>query len=235
MKRFLISLTLAFSCAFAYTPEFKEYNSMLNQTVCNSGVDYKKIVKLDLMKTAKKNFDLTHTQFKKLPENERLAYLINAYNYYTIELILNHYPTKSIRDLKKPWKRKFISLFTDGVVVSLDEIEHEWIRKNFDEPRIHFAVVCASIGCPELRNEAFTASMLHKQLDEQALAFLMDKSKNRIEDDELMLSKIFKWYGDDFKNKYGGYIPYVQKILKTKHDDVEWLDYDWNLNEQQCK
>ncbi len=190
------------------------------------------------MQSAAQDFDLSEKAFKKLAKNEQLAYLINAYNYYTIQLIISNYPTKSIKDLgstfSSPWSKDFIQLFKKGDKISLDDIEHKMIRKNFDEPRIHFAVVCASIGCPPLRNEAFIASKIQDQLQDQAEQFLKDTTKNLIKGDELHLSKIFKWYGDDFNKTYGGYIPFVQKLLKTKYSDVEWLDYDWNLNDGTC-
>ena len=119
--------------------------------------------------------------FQLFSPNQRLAFLINAYNAYTIKLVVENYPIKSIKDIggifSSPWKKEFIPLF--GENKSLDNIEHELIRKNFKEARIHFALVCASIGCPSLRNEAFVAEKLNEQLDDSAKKFLNDPQRNR--------------------------------------------------------
>jgi hypothetical protein len=139
--------------------------------------------------------------YKSWNKSQQLTFLINAYNAYTIELILTKYPNlKSIRDLggtfSKPWSIKFIKLF--GKDVHLDNIEHDMIRADgvFNDPRIHVAVVCASIGCPMLRNEAFTSEKLDVQLDDGMKRFLSDKTRNRYsaENKKLEVSKIFDWY-----------------------------------------
>ena len=117
--------------------------------------------------------------------------------------------------------------------MSLDDIEHETIRKNFDEPRIHFAVNCASISCPSLLQEAFTASKLETQLEKATRHFLTNSDKNEVKDNTLYLSKIFQWYGDDFNQKYDGFKSFVIKTLSLPQKDykVEFKEYDWNLNE----
>ncbi|MDC1175377.1 DUF547 domain-containing protein, partial [Bacteriovoracaceae bacterium] len=121
-----------------------------------------------------------------------------------------------------------------GKKVTLDNIEHDMIRKDFDEPRIHFAVNCASIGCPSLLSEAFTFNQIEQQLEKATKLFLNDKSKNYIKDNKIYLSKIFKWYGEDFNSKHGSFINFVSKYLKTinpkKNNDVEWTSYNWDLN-----
>ncbi|MGH8105949.1 MAG: DUF547 domain-containing protein [Arenimonas sp.] len=194
------------------------------------------------------------SDFNHWSVNEQRAFLINAYNAYTVELILTKYPNiKSIKDLgslfSSPWSKPFFTLL--GEKRSLDDIEHTLLRGNpdFDEPRIHFAVNCASVGCPALRPEAYRAGTLDKQLEEQTKRFLSDHSRNRYDKskDTLFLSSIFKWYGDDFgkaktaKNlaeflsHYAGSLGMTaseQTRLIHRELDIEFLDYDWTLNKE---
>lgn len=176
-------------------------------------------------------------EFKSFSLQEKLAFWINVYNAYTIDIILKHYPVKSIKKIKSgwfssgPWKIEFIPLF--GEKLSLDEVEHEIIRPQFKEPRIHFAVNCASIGCPSLFQEAFVGDRIDEQLDLAAENFLKNTEKNFVKGRTLYLSKIFDWYGDDFELMYGSYIGYVIKTLNLKRQkyNVEFNSYDWSLNE----
>lgn len=149
--------------------------------------------------------------FQRFAKPQQMAFLINAYNAFTVELILTKYPDlDSIKDLggflSTPWKPKWIDLL--GEQVSLDGIEHERLRARgrYDDPRIHFAVNCASIGCPMLREEAFVAERLDAQLDEQATRFLSDRTRNRYDtaSGRLQVSKIFDWYGEDFRLGHRG-------------------------------
>ena len=188
---------------------------------------------------------ITQSQFKNFTKNEKLAFLINAYNAFTIKLIVDHYPVKSIKDiggfLGNPWKLKFFKLF--GESKNLDNIEHDMIRNWFNEPRIHFAVVCASVGCPSLQNVAFTRENLDQLLEKAALNFLTDFNKNQYLSDkkQLNLSSIFKWYGDDFVKKNGSLENFLatritsdleqQKSILNKESSIVFLDYDWSLNE----
>lgn len=181
----------------------------------------------------------------------QLAFLINAYNAWTIELILTaNGKIESIKDLgsvfRSPWKKKFISLFGDSV--ALDDIEHSLIRGSgrYHEPRIHFAVNCASIGCPALRQEAYIGEKLEMQLEEATLAFLSDPTRNRLEAGSIKVSSIFKWYKDDFEKgwrgtrnlhqflgKYGkafGLDKNASISLASANLPIEFLDYDWRLN-----
>lgn len=185
---------------------------------------------------------------------QQLAFLINAYNAFTVELILTRYPDlKSIKDLgtllQNPWKKRFFRLL--GQERSLDEIEHEMIRAPgvFDDPRIHVAVVCASIGCPMLRNEAFLAERLDAQLDDAMRRFLSDRSRNRFDPATrvLSVSKIFDWYRKDFERGHKGYdslqtlfARHAEVLAATApaRDDLRagrwtlvFLDYDWALND----
>jgi Protein of unknown function, DUF547 len=185
---------------------------------------------------------------------QQLAFLINAYNAFTVELILTRYPDlKSIKDLgsfvQSPWKKKFFQLL--GQERSLDEVEHEMIRAPgvFDDPRIHVAVVCASVGCPMLRNEAFVAERLDAQLEDAMRRFLSDRSRNRFDagTGTLFASKIFDWYRKDFERGHKGYdslqalfarhaevlgaTPQAQAEIRSGRYKLAFLDYDWALND----
>lgn len=185
---------------------------------------------------------------------EREAFLINAYNAFTVELILTRYPElKSIKDLgsllSSPWKPKWIPLL--GSWVSLDDIEHAMLRERgqYDDPRVHFAVNCASIGCPALREEAFVAARLDAQLDEQALRFMSDRTRNRFnaQRGRLELSKIFDWYGEDFRLGHRGIAslpafsaryadqladaPSHRERVRAGALDIAFTDYEWALND----
>ena len=185
---------------------------------------------------------------------QQLAFLINAYNAFTVELILTRYPQlKSIKDLgsflSSPWKRKFFSLL--GQERSLDEIEHEMIRAPgvFNDPRIHVAVVCASIGCPMLRIEPFVAERLDVQLDDALRRFLSDRTRNRFDpvSRTLAVSRIFDWYRKDFELGHQGFsslqavfarhaealaeTPQEQADIRAGRYQIVHLDYDWSLND----
>lgn len=176
----------------------------------------------------------------KWSREEQLAYWINAYNAFTIKLIIDNYPLESIRDLhptlKIPgvntvWHKKFFKI--GGEEASLDQIEHDILRKEFEEPRIHFAINCASFSCPPLRNEAFVADRLEKQLEEMATQFINDAQRNRIAANEAEVSKIFSWFTKDFTKK-GTLRAFLNKYskVKLKEDaDIDYMDYDWSLND----
>ncbi len=185
------------------------------------------------------------TSMKGWTRAQRLAFWINAYNAYTVELVLEHWPVKSIRSIggifSNPWKIRFIDLRRlEGSKLTLDEIEHQRIRARFKEPRAHFALVCASKSCPPLRSHAYVATRLEAQLDDQARIFLHDRSKNRLDrrEGKIRLSKIFRWYGEDFGKREEALRRFLSSyfqgpdrafILDTAHA-VEFLDYDWSLN-----
>jgi len=194
------------------------------------------------------------TAFQAFGKPQQMAFLINAYNAFTVELILTKYPAlKSIKDLgslfSSPWKPAWIDLL--GEKVSLDGIEHGMLRARgrYDDPRIHFAVNCASVGCPMLREEAYTAGRLDAQLDEQALRFLSDRTRNRYEPrrTRMEVSKIFDWYGEDFRIGHRGilslqnYLAGFADVLADAPADrdrvrstglyIAFLDYDWALND----
>lgn len=181
---------------------------------------------------------------------QQMAFLINAYNAFTVELILTKYPDlKSIKDLgsllQSPWKKKFFTLL--GEERHLDWIEHEQLRPRYNEPRVHAAVNCASIGCPALRDEAFTAAKLEAQLEDGMRRFMADRTRNRVQGDRVEVSSIFKWFREDFEKGHGGFrqledvfakyaelmsdVPAKQAALKAKSLRVSHLDYDWSLND----
>lgn len=194
---------------------------------------------------------LAATDPSNLDRDERLAFWINAYNALTIKLVVDHYPVESIRDITPvpgPSIPKVNSPFkldvgeVGGTVRTLDEIEHGIIRERFDEPRIHFALVCAAWSCPRLRREAYTGSRLDAQLADQARTFLHTARKNKIPAGEstIQLSRIFKWYQGDFGDSPAEVqhfiAPYfadpVRRKLASAAYQVEYLEYDWSLNDQ---
>ncbi len=169
--------------------------------------------------------------------NEKMAYWINAYNAFTVKLIIENYPVQSIKDIAgnipmvdSPWDIKFFII--GGQNFDLNTIEHEILRKEFNDPRIHFAINCASFSCPRLRNEAFNASSLEAQLEEQTTVFINNPAKNTITENSLQISKIFDWFKSDFKNA-GSVQEFIAKYAKVKLDTsikIHYRDYDWSLN-----
>ena len=179
---------------------------------------------------------------KNWSKEEKLAYWINAYNAFTLELILEHYPLTSIKDIgasikipfvNTPWQIDFIQIGEEKF--NLDDIEHGIIRKEFNEPRIHFALVCAAVSCPKLRNEAYEADRLESQLQDQALSFILDKKLNDVSSDPIQLSKLFQWFSGDFKKESKNIIDYLNTILPEplpKNTKISYKEYYWELNEQ---
>ncbi len=163
--------------------------------------------------------------------DRRLAYFINLYNALTVRLILDHYPLGSIRDLRDPWGQQLVTIGGKGY--SLDAIEHQVLRR-MEEPRIHFALNCASLSCPVLQPHAFTEAGLNAQLDAAARAFINDPARNRIAPQSASLSRIFQWYAGDFKGPRGGLIDFLNTYLDTPMAPdcrIRYLPYDWNLNQ----
>jgi hypothetical protein len=195
---------------------------------------------------------LTPAQFTGFSREQKMAFLINAYNGFTVALILTQYPNlKSIKDLgslfQSPWKKKFFRLL--GEERYLDWIEHEQLRLLYKDWRVHAAVNCASIGCPALRPEAFTAPQLEAQLDDGMKRFMSDRSRNRFNDGRAEISEIFKWFQEDFRKGHRG-VSSVDKllalyaeqlatkpadiaVLRTSPVRIRYLDYDWSLNDVQ--
>ena len=174
-------------------------------------------------------------EFKQWSRDEQMAFLINAYNAFTVEKILTRYPDiRSIWDFGKifgnPFKDEFFTLL--GRKTSLDGIEHGLLRKNYREPRIHFAVNCASVGCPMLREEAYASARLDRQLEEQVFRFLSDRSRNRFRNGHLEVSKIFDWFKEDFAPREKYFARYAGLLGYTGGEvPITFLDYDWSLND----
>ena len=180
--------------------------------------------------------------FAKWSRDQRLAFLLNAYNAFTVKLVVDAHPVESIKDigglLGSPWKKKFVPLL--GRTISLDDLEHVWIRPQYNEPRIHFAVVCASVGCPRLQRQAFRATDLEAQLATATREFLGDRRWNKVTPKAVEVSSIFKWYGSDWGDT---------KALRTFLADgmslgepvksrflageipLKFTSYDWSLND----
>lgn len=160
---------------------------------------------------------------------ERLAFWINTYNAFTIKLVLDHYPIKSIKDINngKPWDERFIQV--GNTVYSLNEIENGIIRKKYGEPRIHFALNCAAKSCPILYSTAFTKENLSKLLETNTNKFI-NGSQNKINIDMVELSSIFDWYGSDFEDLLGFVTKYAN-VKPNSNAKISFKAYDWSLNE----
>ncbi len=242
----LICTLLFFNTAMAAdTMNHSEYDALLKTYVKDGAVNYAALKKdrkaLDAYVDTSKT--LIRIQFLQWSKDEQLAYLINLYNAATLQLIVDHYPVKSIKDIgslfKGPWDQPVIQRF--GETITLNDLEHEIIRKDYDEPRIHVALVCAAKSCPRLRSEAYTGADLERQLSEGMQGFLQDKEKNRLAADgkTLHLSSIFSWYGKDFTKKGNTLLDYLkpymteadQGVLKNNTVKLRYLPYDWSLNE----
>ena len=163
-------------------------------------------------------------------KNDSLAYFINAYNAVTVKLILDHYTIKSIRKLITPWRFKRFKLH--GKKVSLNHIEHEVLRK-MNEPRIHFAINCASASCPKLLNTAFYSHTMEEQLEAVTYDFINDEKRNKLTEKEMSVSRIFQWFAGDFgsKKERHAFIRNYAKGTVAKNAKIRFLDYDWSLNE----
>lgn len=215
------------------------YAALLEKYVNQGQVDYRGF------KTDEQNLDqylaiLETVDVKKLPRNEQFAFYINAYNAWTIKLILSGYPgVTSIKDLgtifKSPWKKKMCRI--DGDVITLDDIEHNIIRPKFKDPRVHFAINCAAFSCPPLISKPYLGSTLDRQLDDSTITFVNDPKSNHLSENTLYVSKIFKWFSEDFNNDViGFFLTYAKnnfkKELESKRKEikVKYLPYDWSLN-----
>ena len=192
---------------------------------------------------------VSRKEFDTWTSDQQLAFLINAYNAFTLKLIIDNYPVESIKNIgrfwQKPWGIRFFRLLDEEM--HLDQVEHEIIREpgKYDEPRIHFAVNCAAIGCPALRDRAFTADQLDRQLDDSTRRFLRDRTRNYFDAESgvLQISSIFRWYREDFETA-GTLSEWLAEYANELADNeqhrqqlktgvpVKFLDYDWKLNER---
>lgn len=185
---------------------------------------------------------VNRAEFERWKEPQRIAFLLNLYNATTLRLVRDHYPVASIRKIggvfQSPWKLDVVELF--GKRISLDHLEHEMLRKDYHEPRIHFALVCAARSCPTLRAEAYEAERLDAQMRDQGIRFLARSDQNRVDPatGTLWLSEIFKWFEADFlkesKSLQEFVMPFLPpdaaKVARAKRLKVRFADYDWSLN-----
>jgi uncharacterized protein DUF547 len=262
MRHSLFILLFLFTQAsFAFDHNHSSLNEILNDVVIEKGAQT--AVKYDFLLTNPEPLNqyltkleaVTKVEFDSWNNQQQLAFLINTYNAFTLKLILNHYPDiESIRDLgglifSSPWDIKFFTLF--GEKTSLGYIEHDVLREEYNEPRIHFAINCASKGCPPLQKQAYKASELDEQLEKATIQFMRDPERNRFNKEKnlLELSSIFNWFTGDFTKQgtlnefIARYItdnPETKKILTTKPKginpsntvNVVYLEYDWSLNKE---
>lgn len=219
----------------------------------NDGRVNYKAIKID---EAKLRMAITHIEnipkfeFSSFSENERKAFWINAYNLAVVKTVIDNYPIKknfglnairypknSIQQIENVWDRPILTV--RGRVLSLNDIENKILRPEFKDPRIHFAIVCASIGCPVIRSEVYTADKLDQQLAEQIRIFIEDPKKVSYDrsKDVLYLSPIFKWFKGDF-DEVGGVVTFIKRYSDdlwagslSQKTQIEWLGYDWSLNE----
>jgi hypothetical protein len=224
----------------AITFDHSQWNLVLRQFVgANGSVDY------DRLKETPEHLDRYIAQLKACNFNEhdrngKLALLINGYNAFTMRLILDYYPLKSIRDIPKAKRWIHKRWHIGSLHLSLDEIEHDYLRKRFDEPRIHFAINCGSEGCPPLRNEAFDASRIEGQLQDQTVTLHADGGFASYDpsNQTLSLNSIYDWYKGDFTkgdnsilNYAAQFMPSLAAALKRGEKvTISWKSYDWGLN-----
>jgi hypothetical protein len=230
--RFLIySLLLCFCTVSAQKIDHSKWTEILQLYVAQNGdVNYKKMQKnRDTFKVYLN--DLASNPPKDSWSNSEIkAYWINAYNAFTVQLVLDNYPIKSIKDISEPWGQMFFKI--GGKSMSLNTIEHEILRPMGD-PRIHFAIVCASESCPKLLNYAYESETLNDQLDQAAKEFINDASKNSLTASEITISKIFKWFKSDFP-KGDDFISYLNNYSIVKlfpETKINYQNYNWFLNE----
>lgn len=250
--------------AFSYA----DYAALLKMHVDKAGmVNYRKLKanrgQLDAF--AQSLADLDRRTYERWNKKQKIAFWVNAYNALTLKAIIDHYPIRkttgrhpanSIRQIPGVWKKLQFPVM--GKPHTLDQIEHKILRAKFAEPRIHFALVCASIGCPALHNKPFTADKLSQQLTDQSKRFLSDQKKFRLDRREnvVYLSPIFKWFGGDFADAYAAgdqfgdhdathrsVLNFISRhvgdadaeYLRRGQYRIKYLDYDWSLNEQPPK
>ena len=243
MKNIFLSIScllLAINLFAQKVPSHQQWDKLLKKHVNTAGmVNYKGFQndKAELNAYLKTLSD--NAPQKNWNENDQKAFWINAYNAYTVSLILQHYPVKSIKDIggsiykiNTAWDIRFITI--GGEKYDLNNIEHKMLRRKFEDPRIHFAIVCASMSCARLSRDAYTGDKLEAQLEAAGKDFLNDKAKNNIRTDKADLSKYFTWYQGDFTKK-GSLVDFINKYSQTKinaNTKISYLDYNWSLNEQ---
>jgi len=252
----VITVLLSLNVCYAFDHSHQKWSDVLSKYVVKNGptskVKYSQLIQnpQELKGYLTEVSAVTKDEYNKFSENQKLSFLFNAYNAYTVQLIVDEMKKnpelKSVKNIgslfKSTWKIKFFNFL--GENSNLDRIEHDLTRPNFDEPRLHVAFNCASIGCPALQKEAFTANKLNEQLDKATREFLNDKSRNIYHEKskELKLSSIFKWYRDDFEKskkfkslrnfivEHMSLTDEIKNEILAEKVEINFLDYDWNLN-----
>lgn len=232
---FVLCLIAIGSALYSQEPDHTKWDALLKKHVSAKGNVNYKAFKADKDKLEEYIKNLSDNMPKNnWTEDQKKAYWMNAYNAAAVKLILDNYPTKSIQDIggiKKPWHIKFISL--GGKMYDLNTIEHEILRKQFNDPRIHVGINCASYSCPKLHTTAFTGANVNTELEKLMKDFVNDVTKNKISANNLELSQIFNWFKEDFTKK-GSLIDYLNKYSNTKinaNAKIAYLKYNWSLNE----
>lgn len=242
-KRALMRLDLLFFCFFfanifvagsSNAQGFGSWESLLERFVTERGlVDYKGLKKNE--RVLEEVLSDLQEQYPgpKATSSKELAYWINAYNAFAIDRVLQHYPVESIRDIDRAFEKKFIELGKKRY--SLNGIEKKIILKDSEDPRLHYAVNCASISCPPLRNEAYKGEKLEQQLNDQAFAFINNSERNKLKEDPVRISKIYDWYSEDFTEE-GSLIDHIKRYAEgvdiPPDAELTYKKYDWGLNEK---
>ncbi|NNC94583.1 MAG: DUF547 domain-containing protein [Chitinophagales bacterium] len=247
-----LSLSLLYSCKpeteyanliqshITESVSHNEWDKLTKKNVKSSGeVDYLSFIEDSIRFKSYLDLLSVNPPSEGWSNNEKLVYWINAYNAFTVQIVLKHYPIESITDIKTfhiplvntVWHDEFIPIGDQKI--SLNHIEHGILRKEFNDPRIHFAINCASLSCPKLRNEAYRSEQIDKQLDDQAHAFFNDTGKNEFSVDRVEVSRIFQWFRKDFTTE-STLIAYLNRYspVEIREDaTISYKKYDWSLNE----
>jgi hypothetical protein len=213
------------------------FDSLLQKNVDKTGrVDYQSLKNNETLLDNYLAYIQNNEPTKDWSSNKKKAFWINTYNAYTIKIILNNYPLKSIRDIKidgkTAWKIPFVKVGQKRY--TLDQIEHEILRKKFNDPRIHVGINCASVSCPRLWDFAFTEDNIASSLDNLMKEFINDTTRNKISKKNVALSEIFNWFSKDFI-KNGTIISYLNTYAAIKISEkasIKYLTYDWSLNKK---
>lgn len=255
---FLSLILLPCRMSFAAGPfdhHYARWKSLIGQYVKEGKVNYRGIINNDLPGFRFLVSDLeevSESEYAAWDREQKMSFWINAYNIEAIKLVLDHYPLKrslglqalrypagSIQQIPDVWNQEALTI--SGKKVSLNYIENEILRKEFQDPRIHFAIVCASLGCPALREEPYVSDQLDLQLNDAVMKFLQDRKKLNYDarNNTFYLSPIFKWFKEDFE-KVGGSITFIKGYMPQNKNlpdsgKIQWLDYDWSLNEQKLE
>jgi len=236
MQKYLIPIIISLAPLVSNAQDVTSYNKLLTKYAAEDGVNYREwsANKKDKKALDKVLKDWSRVDATKLKKEEKAAFRINLYNAAMLDVVLDNYPLKSVTKLGK----KEFAIFDKKIIatptgkISLNTLEKEQLIKDFADPRIHFAVNCASVSCPPLRNEAFDAKKLEAQLNEQATKFADSEKAAKISGSKVKYSELFNWYAKDFGTKNPAiYLnKFRTKKLKTS-SKVDWIKYDWHLNE----